>query len=231
MTVLKFLKKLTVLMFGLFIFAGGILSIIHAGLGVSPWDTFHLGIIKHINLTLGQVSQVTGFMALILSFFLRQIPGWGTIANMYFIGVFIDIIENLQILPYPTGILGGLALLAAGILLIGWATFFYLNTAWGAGPKDALMMGLVKRFSIPVWVSRTILEVTVVIGGIILGVLPGMGTVVVALCVGPSIQLAYRIGKRDPKVIKHRTLQDDYKLLNSLFHKTGEYSKDYSNRS
>lgn len=74
------------------------------------------------------------------------------------------------------------------------------------------MLGLSKRFRTEVWKARTGIEVCVATAGFFLGVKVGVGTVVLALLVGPAVQLAYRIVGKDPKA-KHRTLVDDYNLL------------------
>lgn len=227
MVVFGALKKLIWLLCGLFIFSIGLLFIIHAGLGASPWDTLHLGIILHTGLTLGQISQITGLSIIIINLFMKQIPGWGTLANMYCVGLFIDIINKYNLVPYPTGILSQLAFLVIGILMWGWATFSYINTGWGAGPRDSLMIGLSKIFSIPVWVSRTVLEVAVVMGGSALGVLPGIGTIAAALCIGPSIQLVYFITRKNPKAVKHRTFLDDYRFIASSMSRVGKSKVKY----
>lgn len=80
------IKRLFFLFLGLFLFALGIVMTIKSNLGTSPWDALHIGLIHFLPLTLGQVSQLTGILVIIVSYFLGMKPGWGTIANMYFIG-------------------------------------------------------------------------------------------------------------------------------------------------
>lgn len=209
----KLAGKFAGLMFGLLIYAVGILTTIHAGLGVSPWDAFHLGIVNLTPLTLGQTSQLVGVVIIVLCLPLREVPGLGTIANMYFIGFFIDLIDALEIIPYAQGLPMQVFMLLFGVFLIGWATYFYLSAGMGSGPRDSLMLALTRLFRTRVWVVRTAIEVSVVVAGYFMGGPIGVGTVVTALLIGPSIQLAFSIMRRDPGAIKHRNIVEEYRAL------------------
>lgn len=217
---MKSLTKLVLLMFGLFLCSVGILLAIHSGLGVSPWDSFHLGIAKHSGLKLGQVSQAVGVAIIVIDILMRQVPGRGTVLNMYFVGYFIDLIEGYSLIPGVQSMFGKVVMLLLGILLMGWGTFLYLNAGWGAGPRDGLMLGLSRLFSTRVGTARTVIEACVAALGLALGVKLGIGTLVTVLFVGPAVQLAYRIGGKDPKAVVHRTLVDDYRALVSMRRKS-----------
>ncbi len=205
-------KKLVVLMFGFFLVSFGMLLTIHSGLGAAPWDLLQLGIAGRTGFTLGQVSQSVGALIILMDIVLKEIPGWGTILNMYFIGYFLDFIENHTLVPDFQGPLGRAAMLFAGILGISWGTYFYLSAGWGAGPRDGLMLGLAKRFRTKVSTSRICIEVCVTAGGLLLGSKPGMGTILIAFLVGPCLGLAYRLTGKDPKT-RHQTLLDSYRAL------------------
>ncbi len=207
------LKKMPVLMFGLFLYAAGIVATLNSNLGMSPWDVFHVGVSNHTPLTIGQVSQITGLGILILSYFIGVIPGLASIMNMYFIGLFIDVINNMGVYRAPSTLIGKLCLLIFGILMIGWATFFYLKVQLGAGPRDGLMEGLVKKLKKPVWMIRGAIEVLVLIVGFLLGGPVGVGTLITAFTIGFSVQLAFKIGKYDSKSTEH---EDIIKLINNL---------------
>ena len=204
-------KRLLSLFFGLVLFSVGILLTIHANLGVSPWDAFHLGVVYHSPLTLGQASQLVGLFLIVLGFIMKEKPGWGTIANMYFIGLFIDIIEKRNLIPDGTNYFNGFLLLLAGIFAIGWGSYFYINAGLGTGPRDTLMMALTKKFSTQLWKVRTAIELSVLIIGVILGGPFGIGTLVIALLLGPSVQLAYKIGGKEAADIEHLNIMEGFK--------------------
>lgn len=200
------IKRVIFLFWGLLLFGLGIVMTIKSNLGTAPWDALHLGLTHYVPFTLGQVSQLTGILVILLSFFLGMKPGWGTIANMYFIGLFIDFFMGTNWIPGPTEFLFQLALLLAGVWIIGWASFFYLSAALGAGPRDSFMVGSMNKTAWPVWKVRTIIESSVAILGYYLGGPIGIGTIIIALTLGPSIQWAFTIMGKRAQDIEHESL-------------------------
>jgi len=200
------IKKIIFLLWGLLLFGFGIVLTVKSNLGTSPWDALHLGIINYISLTLGQVSQLTGIFVIMASWLMGMKPGWGTVANIYFIGFFIDVFMACQWIPIPNYWYSQLAMLLVGILVIGWASYFYLSAALGAGPRDSFMVGAIHKTGWPVWKVRTVIETTVAIVGYFLGGPVGIGTVIIALTLGPSIQWAFTIMGRRAQDIEHAPL-------------------------
>ncbi|MFL0194449.1 YitT family protein [Clostridium sp. WILCCON 0269] len=166
-------------------------------------------------LTLGQVSQLVGVAILIMCYFIDVPLGLASIFNMIFIGLFIDIIEKLNIIRTPNVFLLKILMLVSGVLVIGWATYFYLRVNLGAGPRDSLMEGLVKKINKPVWIIRTFIEGTVLIIGYFLGGPVGIGTLIIALSLGFSIQFAFKIGGYNSQSVEHVSLADLYRDLRS----------------
>lgn len=179
------------IMVGLFLFATGIVSILKANLGMGPWDVFHVGITHHVPLTLGRINQIVGFTIIIVSMLLGIYPGLGTILNMIFIGLFIDVINPY--VPFMDTLLSQAALLVCSILLIGIASGLYINANLGAGPRDSLMLGLSRKTGKSIRVVRSAMEITVVVVGFFLGGPVGVGTVAFAFGVGPSVQFFLKI--------------------------------------
>jgi uncharacterized membrane protein YczE len=195
----SFLVKLPSLYFGLFLFAAGSVTNLYSGLGMSPWGVFHVGISGLSGLTLGQVSQLVGLVVLLLGWWLGFPPGWGTVSNMFFIGWFTDRIMEWGLVPKPTAPLGQYALLLLSVVLVGAGSLFYMRVQLGAGPRDGLMVGIVRQLNKSVWLVRGSIEVTVLILGYFLGGPVGVGTVVTALTVGYSVQYAFKLGKFEGK--------------------------------
>ena len=150
-------------------------------------------------LTLGQVSQLVGFAVLLLGWGLGFPPGFGTVMNMFFVGWLTDRIMEWGIVPKPTDPLSQVTLLLLSVVLIGVGSLFYLRVQLGAGPRDGLMVGIVKRLNRQIWLIRGSIEVTVLILGYFLGGPVGVGTVVTALTIGYSVQFAFKLGKFEGK--------------------------------
>ncbi len=214
------IRKLVRLMFGLFLCSAGLLSALHSRLGASPWDTFQVGLASRTGLSLGRVSQIVGAAIILIDIAIGQVPGRGTVLNMYFVGYFIDLIERHSLIPDVQSLFGRIGMLLCGIFLVSWGTFLYISAGWGAGPRDSLMLGLSRLFSTEVWKARTVLEVCVATAGLVLGAKLGVGTVMLAVLVGPGVQIAYRIGGVDPATITHRSLVDDWRALIALSKKS-----------
>ena len=65
----------------------------------------------------------------------------------------------------------------------------YIGARFGAGPRDGLMTGLVRRTGASVGVVKTSIEVGVVVSGWLLGGTVGVATVAFALTVGPLVHV------------------------------------------
>ncbi|MDR9756708.1 MAG: hypothetical protein RJR35_08215 [Thermoanaerobacterales bacterium] len=178
---------------------------------MSPWDVFHVGIVNYSTLTLGQASQVVGFVIILLSLFLGVVPGIGSILNMIFIGLFVDLIDHIGIINTPDSIFGRVLMLLSAIIIMGFATYFYLRVELGAGPRDGLMEGLVRKLNKPVWLIRGMIEITVLVIGFFMGGPVGIGTLLLAFLIGPSVQFAFKIGHYDPQKANHANLLDYFK--------------------
>lgn len=209
---LELLRKMPSLLFGLFLFAAGVVANLHSGLGMAPWGVLNVGLVNYAPLTLGQASQLVGFLVLVIGWALGFAPGLGTLANMYFVGLFIDLIISWGLIPIPVDIAGQVAMLFLSIGVIGVASYFYLRVQLGAGPRDGLMMGLVRRLDRPVSAIRGAIEVTVLVIGYLLDGPVGIGTLVTALMTGYAVQLAFKLGGYDSNA-KHTNL---YELLGYL---------------
>lgn len=217
---LKLLFKMLSLFFAFFLFGVGILATLYAKLGMSPWDVFHMGIVYHSHFTLGQASIIVGFFIILLSYFLGVIPGVGSILNMFFVGIFTDAINRLGIFGTPHSMAGKFLMLIFAIFVMGWATFLYLRVELGAGPRDGLMEGLVKKLNKPVWLIRSIIEISVLILGYFMGGPVGIGTIITAFGIGFAVQLAFKIGKYDSRSVQHTNLLDTVSYLKKNWKKT-----------
>ncbi|MEK7326319.1 MAG: hypothetical protein AAB217_13785, partial [Chloroflexota bacterium] len=87
-------------------------------------------------------------------------------------------------------------LLALGAM--GIATAIYIGVDAGAGPRDSLMLAIHRTTRLSVQLARGSIEVVVVIIGSILGGPAGLGTLVFALLIGPSVQTGFRLFKVKP---------------------------------
>jgi uncharacterized membrane protein YczE len=176
-------RRLLQLLVGLALYGVSLALLLRAGLGLAPWDVLHQGIAERTGVSIGVVLVVVSFVVLLAWIPLRQRPGFGTLANATLVGVVVDL--TLAVLGDAHGWLPRVSLLVAGVLLNGLATAMYIGASLGAGPRDGLMTGLVRRTGRSVRLVRTCLEASVLAVGFVLGGTVGVGTVLYALAIGP----------------------------------------------
>lgn len=178
-------RRLIQLFLGLALYGLSIGFVIQSGLGGNPWDVFHQGVSHRTDISLGNIIIITGAAVLLLWIPLRQRPGFGTISNVFMIGIFADV--GLWLLPVAQSLPLAWAMLITGVLLNGIAGGAYIGAGLGPGPRDGLMTGLVSRTGGSVRVIRTGIELVVLATGWMLGGTVGIGTVIYALAIGPIV--------------------------------------------
>jgi uncharacterized membrane protein YczE len=185
--------RLAALFGGLVLFGLAIVFMLESRLGLPPWDVLHFGIAKHTPLSLGVSGIVVGVIIVAVTWLAGSPPGFGTIANTIVIGVSIDVLRSFDAIDgLSDSVLAiRIALLAAGVLLFGVGSALYIGAGMGAGPRDSLMMVLSRRTGQRIGVVRAVMEISVLLSGLVLGGIAGIGTLTLALLVGPVVELAF----------------------------------------
>jgi len=184
-------EKLARCITGLAFFGFGIALFLRANLGLAPWDIFHKGLSKKLDISIGLVIVGVGLLLLLLWIPLRQRPGVGTILNAIEIGLVVNLTKPL--IGEPDQLIIRALMVIAGVLVSGLGSALYIGAGLGAGPRDGLMLGLSKRSiagrQISIRVARTVVEITVMIAGLFLGGSIGVGTLIFMFGIGPLVQL------------------------------------------
>lgn len=212
----KSLFTLIRLFIGLFLYAVGIVLTINANLGLSPWDVFHQGFSTQIGITMGQASIIVGFLFVILDWILGEKVGIGTICNMLFIGMFMDLLMLNNLIPVFRNLIGKVGMMLLGMFVIGIASYFYISAGLGSGPRDGLMIALTKRTKKSVRFIRNSIELTVLIIGYILGGTVGVGTLIMVIGGGYFVQFAFTIFKFDVSKVQHKFIDDYIKSFKEI---------------
>ncbi|GAB6902364.1 membrane protein [Kineosporia succinea] len=188
--------RLTQLGIGLFLYGAAIALMVRAAVGVSSWSVLTQGLENVLPLSFGALTVLTSFVVLLLWFPLRQRPGLGTLLNVLVIGPASDLV--LALVPEPDALAAKVLLFAVSLVLLAVATACYIGAGYGTGPRDGLMVGLVERFGWPVWKARTVVEVSVVAVGAVLGGDLGIGTLVATFAIGPLMHPMMPVFARFP---------------------------------
>ena len=217
MDVKKIVLRIGRLFFGLFLFSLGIIMTINANLGLQPWDVFHQGMSKNLNITIGQANIMVGATLIIVNSLLKEKLGWGTLANMLFVGYFMDLILLYNLVPKFDNYILRFMMMCGGMFVLGVASYYYIGTGLGAGPRDGLMVVITKKTKKSVGLVRNCIEITILILGIILGGFFGWGTIFTAVTIGFFIQFAFKVFKFDVTTVEHRFIDEDIRWLKQRF--------------
>jgi uncharacterized membrane protein YczE len=187
MSATRLTRRLVQLFAGLILYGVSMAFMVESRLGLNPWDVFHQGLSKVTGLSFGWVVILLGIPIMALWIPLRQRPGFGTLANLIVVGVVVD--RALALLPTGGSMPGRIGYLIGGILLNAVATALYIGSRLGPGPRDGLMTGIAGRFPrLSIRLVRTVLELTVLGVGFLLGGTVGIGTLAYAIGIGPLVQ-------------------------------------------
>lgn len=178
--------RFIVYILGLLVMSLGIVLLIKADLGATPWDVLHVGLYYQLGFTIGTWSIIVGIFVLALGAILsKEFPQIGAFLNMVLIGLFIDMYYLLPFLQTPEGLVGKIIMFAVGMILYGYGMGIYISAEFGAGPRDSLMIALAKRTKWKVRNVRSSMEILVLIIGWQLGGPVFWGTIVSSLVIGP----------------------------------------------
>jgi uncharacterized membrane protein YczE len=208
----QFYIRMLRLICGLFLYALGIVVTMNAHIGYAPWDVFHVGFAKVVGMSIGTASIVTGVVIGVLSVLLGEKLGLGTILNMVLIGVFLDMILALNIIPIANKLTFGIVMMIIGLFIIALATYFYIGSSFGAGPRDSLMVALIRKTGLPVGICRGSIELIAVLVGWKLGGMIGIGTIISAFTIGFCVQSTFKLLKFDATKVNHETLHETYTI-------------------
>lgn len=179
-------RRLIQLLIGLVFFGFGIGLMLQSGLGLPPWDVLHDGLAQRFGLTVGIWSILVSVIVLLLWIPFREKYGIGTLLNAVIVGLMID--ATAAVVPEARSTAVGGLMLAVGLAMNGWGSGLYIGANLGPGPRDGLMTAISRRGP-SIRLTRSVLEVTVLVGGWLMGGTFGIGTIAYALLIGPMVHL------------------------------------------
>lgn len=206
-TLLK-VKKIMMAIIGTLIAALGIRVIVLSGRGADALSTFILGIMSHINVQFGTVSLILNTLILVVVFFSnRKMIGLGSLINSFGLGLFLNGFDALGVFqsllfdqPYLFALIG--------TLLFALGTAVYLHGDLGAGSYECLMRLVQLWTKWRVSVARIVLDGTFMLIGFLLGGTVGLGTLIVLILLGPSLdRFLLLLDKLDPETRRKRVTQ------------------------
>jgi uncharacterized membrane protein YczE len=207
------IKRVISLYLGLFLYAVGIVLTLQANIGYGSWEVFHSGLAIVFNSKVGTMSIWVGLSVGFIVFIFGEKIGLGTISNMIFIGIFMNLLMDSNFFPLIKNPTLSIVQLIVGLFIIAIATYYYISSGFGAGPRDSLMVLLARKgkFSVGFW--RTIIEIVVTIAGAFMGGMFGWGTILTAVLIGFILEVTFKFFKFDPRNVVHEDIGTSLKKL------------------
>ena len=205
-----FIRDLLVIQVGFLLYGLAITLIVRANLGTGTWLVLEVALANIFGIKIGTMTVYMGFMILILALALRERVGWGTLGNILSIGPWLNLfLDLISIVKDNLALQIGMFLL--GVLIQGIASAIYIGVDAGAGPRDSLMLAVHRTTGVSIRVARGAIEIVVVLIGWLLGGPLGIGTVVFALLIGPSVQWAFKLFNvhlHKPEIVEAKAAAD-----------------------
>jgi uncharacterized membrane protein YczE len=190
-------KTIFYLMLGNWLYGTGEAILIKADIGQSPGTVLAQGIQNLTGDTIGWTSFYISIGVMFLWIPLKNKVGIGTVLNIIFVSVAIDVM--MPVFPSPDSYAVSVVMVLIGILVIGLGSAFYIPSNLGPGPRDGLMTGLHYRTGLPIGRVRFVIEAVFLLAGWLLGGSVGLGTVLVTVLVGEVVAIFFGIVSRVSK--------------------------------
>jgi len=179
---------------GCLLFSFGACCFIEAKLGTDPLDVFSLGLLKHVKFMTVGLAQ-GGFAALCLliwAIWNRRLPLISPFVTFFLCGTLIDLCMGekyrhgpnvasfIPLSPWP--------LMIVGVLLCAYGSSLIIMSGIGIRSMDLVAITMVRKWKVPFWACKGILEVLLLATGWALDGPLGWGTVFFLAFVGWLIQ-------------------------------------------
>lgn len=163
--------------------------------GVDPFQCFCNGMNQVVSIGFGTLYMLINAVLLVIDFFLdRHYIGISTFINLFLVGYAAEFSENMLARWFgDLALPGRILFLAIGIVTGCIAAALYYTADLGVSTYDAIPLHIADRKPrafgkiVPFRVVRIICDLICVGIGFALGFMPGIGTIITALFMGPLI--------------------------------------------
>ncbi len=163
----------------------------YSTMGLDPFQVFAHGVWnKFSGFGFGPVYMVINLILLAVDYFLldRKKIGIATFINLFLLGYVVDFSAWLwnTLLPGPSFVVRLLFLLMA-VVIMCLASALYFTGDLGVSTYDAIALTLSERKGWDFRIVRITSDLICTLAGTLLGVMPGIGTIITAFFMGPLI--------------------------------------------
>ncbi|MEO7570931.1 MAG: hypothetical protein ABIX10_00705 [Acidimicrobiales bacterium] len=178
-------RRLGTLVLGLVLVAIGVAITIRAEVGVAPYDVLTTGLVDLTDIPIGIAAMLLPLAFVVIGVLIGGRAGPGTVLAVLVVGPVLAV--ALDVLPQHQAMAPRLAYFAAGFVVLAVGITAVVIAEIGAGPAELVMIAIHDR-GYPLAPVRTGIEVTCVAIGWMMGGQVGVGTIVFAMLIGPTLK-------------------------------------------
>ena len=142
----------------LFINGFGVYLTIQANIGAGPWDVLNLGLSKSFGILYGTASIIVSYSILGIDILMREPIGIAMFIDAFVVGKSVDLFNKLDLVKPCSSLATGIPVMLIGLVIIAYTQYTYMAAALGCGPRDTLLVALVKRLKkVPIGVVSIVL--------------------------------------------------------------------------
>lgn len=195
--------------FGLILLSFGISLIIKSEFGTSAWDAVSVGLFKHFNLSVGIWMNIVAVILVISSgIMLKKMPRLTTLITSIVLGGCLDFwLFSIRKITVDLTVLS-IILFLMGVVIMAFGVATYLVSKLPPNPLDYFMVCVHEKFNISIAKARTICEGIGFILGILLSGPIGIGTIIILIMVGPTIQFLLKYTNKIYKYTEEKFLRE-----------------------
>jgi len=191
----------------------GIVFMLKADLGMNPWSTFAMGVSNVTHISFGHANQLIGLAILLLMLSLKIYPGIATILDLTVIGFMVHIIEQLHVISTPNTLAMQLLMCISGLFMFCFGLIIYYKCGLGIGPRESIVMELVKKTNKGFATVKTTIESSVFLCGVLLGGDFGIGTIIITVFTGRIMEVLFKRYKYDVRAAEHLDIKNTFKYI------------------
>lgn len=187
-------KRYLAFILGLASLALGVALAVESNLGASAYDSINFAVAGKLNLTVSVAISVSSIILIIISSIVRrEKPRISTFVTGLIMGVLIDfwviIVENINV----NSLIIQIIVFVFALIFMGVGIAAYVISKLPPSPLDDLLVALDQSTNISMGKIKIFIDVTCMIIAFLLGGPIGIGTILMALLLGPTINFFYKL--------------------------------------
>ncbi|BAN01016.1 hypothetical protein YM304_07020 [Ilumatobacter coccineus YM16-304] len=192
--VLTFSSRVALLVFGSFMISASVAVTLWNDLGPGPLDVFIGAVRVRTGLPLTIAVWATVGSLIVAAWALGRRPGLGTVASPFMIGPMMQTtLAGLEQFGAPSSLVVSIGVHLVAIAGIGIGAGALVVSGLGAGSGELFAGAASDRVRRPESRVRPLIESTWIVAGVLLGGPAGLGTVLVAVFIAPSVARGHRL--------------------------------------